>query len=134
MKKSSTGMFMDRAGINTNILVLQDFLKRLESEPETIAFADTMAVIESHYDYTATAFSNGEQHNKAGENEGSCKILAFAYINNLSITQTLHCFGDYYRKDVLDYPSREDHQNIRQFILDGFEGIKFDVLPLQFKG
>lgn len=112
---------------------LSDFLKKLEANPETILFADTMAVIEKHYDYTATAFSNGEQHNKAGENEGSCKILAFAYINNLTITQTLNCFGDYYRKDVLENPNGGDHQNIRQFILDGFEGIKFEVMPLQFK-
>lgn len=114
-------------------MTLQAFLKKLETDPETVTFSETMAVIEANYTYTATAFRNGEQHNNAGENEGSCKILAFAYINNLTVTQTLNCFGDYYREDVLGNPTGEDHQNIRQFILDGFEGIQFDVLPLQFK-
>lgn len=112
---------------------LEAFLKKLSSEPESIEFTDTISTIEQNYDYTPTAFTNGDVTNDAGQNEGSCKILAFAFINNLTITETLNCFGNYYRDDVLDNPAGDDHQNIRQFILDGFEGIKFNVLPLQFK-
>ena len=112
---------------------LDSFLNKLKAEPELITFDDVITVIEKNYDYTPSSFTNGSVSNEAGQNEGSCKILAFAYINNLTITETLNCFGKYYRDDVLGNPAGDDHQNIRQFILDGFEGIKFDTLPLQFK-
>lgn len=112
---------------------LNTFLEKLKSDPESIEFNDSISVIENTYDYTPTTFTNGNVKNEAGQNEGSCKILAFAYINNLSITETLNCFGTYYRDDVLDNPAGDDHQNIRQFILDGFDGVKFDELPLRLK-
>ncbi len=112
---------------------LETFLNKLSDKPESIEFADTISAIEQNYNYTATAFTNGDVTNEAGQNEGSCKILAFAFINNLTVTETLNCFGKYYRNDVLGNPAGNDHQNIRQFILDGFEGVKFDVLPLQIK-
>ena len=113
---------------------LNNFLDKLRSEPESIEFADTIAVIDANYTYTPSSFSNGTLHNKAGENEGSCKILAFAYLNNLTVTETLNCFGHYFREEVIDNPGGDNHQNIRQFILDGFEGVKFDTMPLQFNG
>ena len=50
------------------------------------------------------------------------------------MTETLNCFGHYFREDVIGNPAGNNHQNIRQFILDGFDGLKFDILPLQFKG
>ena len=112
---------------------LNTFLEKLKSDPESIEFNDSISVIENTYNYTPTAFTNGSVKNEAGQNEGSCKILAFAYINNLSITETLNCFGTYYRNDVLGNPAGDDHQNIRQFILDGFDGVKFDELPLRLK-
>jgi HopJ type III effector protein len=112
---------------------LESFLATLKGDPESIEFTDTISVIEETYDYTPTSFSNGGVINEAGQNEGSCKILAFSFINNLTVTETLNCFGKYYREDVLGSPAGNDHQNIRQFILDGFEGVKFDVLPLRIK-
>ena len=115
-------------------MTLQHFLKKLHAKPESILFSETLETIESNYDYIPTNFTNGSQLNKAGENVGSCKILAFAYINNLTMTETLNCFGHYFREDVIGNPVGNNHQNIRQFILDGFDGLKFDILPLQFKG
>jgi len=112
---------------------LEDFLKKLSTNPESIEFEESISTIEQNYDYTPTAFTNGNVKNDAGQNEGSCKILAFAFINNFTVTETLNCFGGYYRDDVLGKPAGDDHQNIRQFILDGFEGVKFDALPLQIK-
>ncbi|GAK84871.1 type III effector HopPmaJ [Vibrio ponticus] len=35
-------------------------------------------------------------------------------------------FGDFYRKDVLGNPDGDDHQNIRNFIAHGWNGIKFE--------
>ncbi|MCG8378457.1 MAG: HopJ type III effector protein [Proteobacteria bacterium] len=109
---------------------LENFLEKLDTNPETIEFDETMTVIDSNYVYTPTTFQNGGQHNNAGENEGSCKIFAFAKLHNLTREQTLHCFGKYYRDDVLGNPEGESHQNIRQFIKSGWDGIKFNDAPL----
>ena len=104
---------------------LTDFLAQLAAQPEAIQFSDAIAVIDAHYDFTATGFRNGEVENAAGQNNGSCKIFAFAQKQQLSEAQTLACFGDYYRKDVLENPQGEDHQNIRQFMKSGWSGIAF---------
>ncbi len=104
---------------------LNSFLQRLQETPEQIEFADTIAAIESHYEYTPTAFRNGEVDNAAGQNGGSCKIFAFAKLQGLSVNATLACFGRYYREDVLQHPDASDHQNIRTFMRSGWRGIAF---------
>ncbi len=109
---------------------LNDLQHTLQQHPETIAFADTMAVIESLYDFTPTAFTNGELHNEAGQNNGSCKLFAFARLQGFDQQQTLACFGAFYRDDVLGHPDGQDHQNIRNFINHGWEGIEFSGQPL----
>ncbi|WP_305910236.1 HopJ type III effector protein [Methylomarinum sp. Ch1-1] len=109
-------------------MTLNEFLDRLNNN-ETIDFTDTMAVIADHYDYQPTEFSNGlgddKLVNEAGSNEGSCKIFAFAKLHDLDQRKTLQLFGDYYRKDVLQDPDGTGHQNIRNFIRYGWEGIRF---------
>lgn len=105
---------------------LSTFLEKLQQQPEQIQFADTMAVIEANYMYTPTLFKNGAISNEAGQNEGSCKIFAFAKLNNLDPASTLACFDDYYRVDVLENPDASDHQNIRQFMQHGWNGIAFE--------
>lgn len=112
---------------------LNDFLQRLNRAPESIAFNDTIAVIESMYDFTPTSFRNGDLLNDAGKNLGSCKIFSFAQMHKLTPQQTLHCFGDYYRKDVLGNPTGTDHQNIRNFMHTGWAGIRFDGSALVAK-
>ena len=112
---------------------LHDFLRRLEEAPEQISFNDTIGMIEAVYQFTPTAFTNGGLHNAAGQNNGSCKILFFAKLHRLSAAQTLHCFGDYYRKDVLGNPSGTDHQNIRNFMQTGWSGITFEGQVLAAK-
>jgi SAM-dependent methyltransferase len=105
---------------------METFLKKLASSPADITFNETIAVIEAHYDFTPTAFRNGELQNDAGQNNGSCKIFSFAKLHNLTAQQTLHCFGSYYRDDVLRHPHGSDHQNIRNFINSGWQGIAFE--------
>ena len=114
-------------------MLLSDFLTKLNAQPETIEFTDTMAVIEENYDFSETAFANGQQSNAAGENSGSCKIFSFAQLNGLTEQQTLASFGIYYRNDVLGNPDASDHQNIRQFMINGWSGIRFDSAPLVSK-
>lgn len=105
---------------------LKNLLQRLNDAPDSVAFNDIIAVIDATCEFTPTTFRNGDQLNEAGKNNGSCKIFSFARLHQLSPQQTLHCFGDYYRKDVLGNPDGADHQNIRNFIKTGWAGIVFD--------
>lgn len=105
---------------------LDAFFTKLKQTPEQVSFADTIATVDANYEFTPTAFRNGELENSAGQNSGSCKLLSLAKLHNLSAEQTLHCFGDYYRTDVLQHPDATDHQNIRNFIRYGWDGVKFE--------
>ncbi len=112
-------------------MTLDNFLEKLKHSPEFLEFTDTMAVIESLYDFTPTAFQNGAQNNEAGQNNGSCKLFDFAKLQGFSEAQTLACFGAFYRNDVLQHPEATDHQNIRNFMTSGWSGVHFEGLALQ---
>ena len=109
------------------------FLEKLKSTPEAVSFAETIAVIEENYTFTPTAFQNGLQHNAAGENSGSCKLFAFAKLQQLTEAETLACFGAYYSEEVLGDPTGTNHQNIRNFMKTGWSGIQFEGEALQLK-
>jgi len=114
-------------------MLIDTFLENLIAAPESVEFSDTMAVIDANYQFTESAFVNGNQKNAAGQNSGSCKIFSFAQLQNLSTEQTLACFGRYYRDDVLGHPDADDHQNIRQFMCNGWQGVNFDAPALTLK-
>lgn len=109
-------------------MTLNEFLAQI-GENTQLDFEDTIAVISENYDYTPTPFQNGEVNNEAGQNEGSCKIFAFAQLNNLNEKQTLACFGRFYQ-DVLATPEGTDHGNIRNFMSTGWSGIRFEGTAL----
>ncbi|RXJ73677.1 type III effector [Veronia nyctiphanis] len=109
---------------------LENFLSKLNTFPETVEFDEVITLIDSLYDFSPTRFNNGDLTNKAGQNSGSCKILAFAQENQLTQEQALACFGKYYREDVLGNPSGSDHQNIRNFMSTGWSGVTFEKSPL----
>ena len=92
-------------------------------------FADTLAFIAQHYDYTPQAFSNGSLENAAGQNEGSCKTIGLAVLEGLSDEQVLLAFGEHYRL-VLATPEGSDHGNIRNLKAHGLAGVKFAAQPL----
>lgn len=108
-------------------------LDKIQHEPTSITFPEVIAHIDANFDFTPTRFSNGNTVNEAGQNNGSCKIFAFAQLNNLTQSQTLALFGDYYRIDVLRNPEGTDHQNIRNFMQTGWEGIQFEGNALSQK-
>ncbi|MFL9829830.1 HopJ type III effector protein [Flavobacterium sp. ST-87] len=112
---------------------IQAFLEKLKQTPETITFPETIAVIEENYNFTPTAFQNGNTHNAAGTNSGSCKLFAFAQLQNLSQAETLACFGAFYRDEVLGEPEGTNHQNIRNFMIHGWDGIQFEAEALTSK-
>jgi len=113
--------------------MLENFFRQLSTEPETISFQQTILLIDSLYEFTPTAFTNGQMSNAAGENNGSCKILAFAALHQLSEPQTLALFGDYYRLEVLPDLKGSNHANIRNFMRTGWDGVSFKGQVLQGK-
>ncbi len=108
------------------MLTIESFLQKVKQEPTSISFADTIAVIEDNYHFTPMAFQNGTQHNGAGENSGSCKLFSFAKLHNLTQEETLACFGPIYFDEVLNDPEGTNHQNIRNYMKTGWDGIQFE--------
>lgn len=106
--------------------MLQEFLKKLRNKD--VDFEETINLINALYVYQPTRFTNGITTvivNEAGQNEGSCRIFAFALLNKLNEQETLACFGRFYQ-EVLDNPQGTAHGNIRSFMRDGWAGICFE--------
>ncbi|WP_273778338.1 HopJ type III effector protein [Acinetobacter sp. GSS19] len=108
----------------------QDLLAQLQAGEAK--FADVIAYIDARYTHTPTAFTNGKQANAATENQGSAKVFSFAQLNGLDQAQTLSLFAEHYAA-VLATPEATDHQNIRQFMQNGWAGIQFSGQALSAK-
>ncbi|NML71176.1 HopJ type III effector protein [Chryseobacterium sp. RP-3-3] len=108
-------------------------LEQLKNNPETIQFKEVIAYIDEHYDFTPTEFKNGNTVNEAGQNNGSCKVFSFAKLQELAKEQVLPLFGEFYREDVLKNPEGTDHQNIRNFMEYGWDGVSFEGEALKEK-
>ncbi|VAW86065.1 Type III effector HopPmaJ [hydrothermal vent metagenome] len=123
--------------IEQSNMTVDEFINKLKNKPEEITFNDTMTLVDSDFDYIPSRFINGtgdeQVINEAGNNAGSCKIFALGKLLHLNEMQTLHCFGDYYREDVLKNPNGKDHANIRNFIQHGWSRILFDSTALSTK-
>lgn len=111
-------------------MMAQDLLTQLQIGEAK--FTDVIAYIEARYNHTPTAFKNGQQANAATENQGSAKVFSFAQLNDLDQAQTLSLFAEHYAA-VLATPEATDHQNIRQFMLNGWDGIQFESEALAAK-
>lgn len=114
-------------------MAIEAFRSKLQETPTEINFSDTIAVIEENFNFSPTAFKNGDTHNAAGTNSGSCKLFAFAKMQQLTKEETLACFGSYYFDEVLGDPEGDSHQNIRNFMKYGWDGIAFEGIALNFK-
>ncbi|PQV49697.1 HopJ type III effector protein [Jejuia pallidilutea] len=112
---------------------IASFITKLKNTPEQVEFSETMNIVDQNYEFTPTAFKNGTLENAKGENSGSCKLFAFAKAQGFSKEETLACFGAFYFEDVLKNPKGDGHQNIRNFIKTGFEGLSFEDEPLKKK-
>ena len=106
-------------------LSIPNYISALSTSDTQLTFDDTLAVIDAHYDFTPTAFKNGNVENAAGTNNGSCKVFSFAKRHNLTQAQTLAMFAQHYQ-NVLDEPNGDAHANIRAFMKHGFDGVVFD--------
>ncbi|MCB1614674.1 MAG: HopJ type III effector protein [Pseudomonadales bacterium] len=104
---------------------IDELLQLIRTSPESVSFTQVIEIIDTCFHFTPKPFINGTVNNPAGENQGACKIFAFAQDYRLDQEQTLACFGDYYRIDVLQRPEGKDHANIRQFMKSGPSGVLF---------
>ncbi|RZL37948.1 MAG: HopJ type III effector protein [Pedobacter sp.] len=109
---------------------IQELLASLKSE--SIQFSDVIIFIEKYYHHQPTAFKNGEAVNESTQNQGSAKVFGFAQINQLDQDDTLLLFAEHYQA-VKENPEGTDHQNIRQFLANGWSGIIFEGEPLTAK-
>jgi hypothetical protein len=109
---------------------LAGFLTAIESDSHQ--FAATLAFINEWFEFTPTAFRNGKVANSAEQNQGSCRVLAFALMQHLGTEQALKCFGEHYR-DVLATPGKDNHHNLRRLQAEGLADIHFEQHPLRRK-
>ncbi len=110
--------------MSTSLTTLLSSLKE-----NSILFKEVIDFIEASYNHQPTAFKNGDTYNEATQNQGSAKVFAFALINGLSEADTLSLFAEHYQAVLAD-PTGTDHQNIRQFMLNGWAGIVFEGTAL----
>ncbi|WP_392348656.1 HopJ type III effector protein [uncultured Polaribacter sp.] len=113
-------------------MTITEFKTKLKTTPTAITFKETMQVIEDYYTFNPTAFANGDIINNAGENNGSCKLFAFAMHQEFTKEATLFSFGEHYQTVLAD-KNGASHQNIRNFMQTGFKGLSFENEALTLK-
>lgn len=101
------------------------FNANVEMDAADLKFEEVMELIDTHYESGLIEFKNGDIVNKPGENEGSAKLLSYAALSNMDKETTLKLWGQYYREVVAD-PDGDSHQNIRNFMKYGWEGVPFE--------
>lgn len=106
------------------MMTQETYLEELRSGAQ-MDFDELMVLIDENFNYTPASFINGDLQNSVNENQGSAKLFCFGAIHQLTQLEVLHCFGEHYQS-VLNNPQGDSHQNIRNFIIYGWEGLKFD--------
>jgi hypothetical protein len=101
------------------------FNANVEMSADSLTMEEVIEVIDTWYESGLIEFRNGDMVNKPGENEGSAKILSYAALSNLDKETTLKLWGQHYR-EVLKDPEGDSHQNIRNFMKYGWEGVPFE--------
>jgi hypothetical protein len=101
------------------------FNANLEMDGDSVTFETVIELIDKYYEPQLLEFRNGDMLNKQGENEASAKILSYAALSELDKDTTLKLWGQYYREVVKD-PHGDSHQNIRNFMKYGWEGVPFE--------
>lgn len=101
------------------------FNANAEMSADELTFEEVMEMIDEHYEDGLIEFKNGDMVNASGENMGSAKILSYAALAGMDKDTTLKLWGQYYR-EVLADPDGDSHQNIRNFMKYGWEGVPFE--------
>lgn len=110
--------------------MVQELLVAIDQQE--LNFKDVLAYIDAHFVYQPSSFQNGTQFNTADENQGSARVLYLGRMSGLSVEDTLKLFAEHYRSVLAD-PEGTDHQNIRQFMQQGWAAVRFDREVLRLK-
>jgi len=100
------------------------FNANLEMSGE-VTFEEFTEMVNEFFETQLLEFKNGDLLNKQGENEGSAMVLSYSALSNFDKETTLKLWGQYYR-EVLADPKGDSHQNIRNFMKYGWEGVPFE--------
>lgn len=114
----------------THSASLNCLLERLRREPQTVMLDEALAAIDDAYEFTPVAFANGPLRNPVGDKVRSCAIYALGRLHNLTVPETLACFGEHYR-EVLADPQGDAHMTIRVFMQIGWDGVSHAAMPLK---
>ena len=91
---------------------------------DSLRSSQFIEMVEGCYETGLIEWSNGSQKNPPGTNEGSAHVLSLAALADLPKEKALLLWAEHYR-DVLATPDGDDHQNIRQFMEKGWDGVDF---------
>jgi hypothetical protein len=101
------------------------FNANIEMSSDDLMFEDVIEMIDTHYESQLLEFKNGDVLNRQGENEGSGKVLSYAALSGMDKDATLKLWGQHYRQVLADKDG-DSHQNIRNFMKYGWEGVPFE--------
>lgn len=95
-----------------------------------VRFAEVLQIVDKfdvnpYAGYTSGKGTQTEMHNAPGQNVASAKVFYLCSSLNTSKEATLRLFCEHYER-VLNEPDGSSHQNIRNFMRDGWSGIEFD--------
>lgn len=95
--------------------------------PQFEKFDDVIQYIDTNYDFTPCGFWNGDIYNEADNPnvQKSQRVFAFALLNNLDKNKTLYLFCEHYAAVLKDIGGT-NHANIRAFMQNGWDKLKFD--------
>lgn len=113
-----------RASGETQTDACELFNANLEMSGDDLMFDEFLTLCDEQYESGLVEFKNGDMVNMPGENDGSAKVLSYGALAEFDQSTTLKLWGQYYR-DVLATPDRTDHQNIRNFMKSGWDGVDF---------
>ena len=65
------------------------FNANVEMDASDLMFEEVIELIDEHYESGLIEFKNGDMVNKAGENEGSAKVLSYAALSGMDKETTL---------------------------------------------
>lgn len=95
----------------------------------TANFNDVLNFIDNHYITQAVSFKNGKLINGSHENQASARVLSLAKIFALSEEETLSLYAEHYQSVLAD-PKGKGHENIRNFMEYGWDGITLNKLAI----
>lgn len=114
------------------IFVEENDIKMTIEELKNRPFSEIITHIDEKFNHTPTAFINGALRNESDQNQGSAKVLFYAKIKQMSKEDTLKLFAEHYEA-VLNDANETSHQNIRNFMNSGFDGLVFEGVVLTEK-